>query len=166
MKFIQSFSAILICFLFSGLITYGQEAWLQGDSPSKCLSQNDLEASPQIKSRSIGPNKHVFVGNNTGVLVYNGHDWTKIQLKERDKKGNPTENNRFVLNTKTGEYSDISLPEEFTAVDFISEIHTEDGVYFSDKPMNDQSDFIYNAFSEWIHDHEQIDDICVMGVRV
>ena len=33
-------------------------------------------------------------------------------------------------------------------------------------PMNDQREALYNAHIEWKRNLEQVDDICVIGVRV
>ena len=36
----------------------------------------------------------------------------------------------------------------------------------SDKPIDEQDTLIKAEFTNWIGDHEQIDDVCVMGVRI
>ena len=36
----------------------------------------------------------------------------------------------------------------------------------SDKPIDEQNTLIKAEFTKWIGDHEQIDDVCVMGVRI
>ena len=36
----------------------------------------------------------------------------------------------------------------------------------SDKPIDEQNTLIKAEFANWIGDHEQIDDVCVMGVRI
>ena len=36
----------------------------------------------------------------------------------------------------------------------------------SDKPIDEQNTLIKAEFTNWIGDHEQIDDVCVMGVRI
>ena len=36
----------------------------------------------------------------------------------------------------------------------------------SDKPIDEQNTLIKDEFANWIGDHEQIDDVCVMGVRI
>ena len=36
----------------------------------------------------------------------------------------------------------------------------------SDKPIDEQNRLIKAEFTNWIGDHEQIDDVCVMGVRI
>nr|AOE12544.1 serine/threonine protein kinase [uncultured bacterium]CCF99358.1 serine/threonine protein kinases [uncultured Cytophagia bacterium] len=36
----------------------------------------------------------------------------------------------------------------------------------SDKPIDEQNTLIEEEFTNWIGDHEQIDDVCVMGVRI
>nr|AOE12546.1 hypothetical protein [uncultured bacterium]CCF99360.1 serine/threonine protein kinases [uncultured Cytophagia bacterium] len=36
----------------------------------------------------------------------------------------------------------------------------------SDKPIDEQNTLIEAEFTNWIGDHEQIDDVCVMGVRI
>jgi serine phosphatase RsbU (regulator of sigma subunit)/tetratricopeptide (TPR) repeat protein len=36
----------------------------------------------------------------------------------------------------------------------------------SDKPIEQQNTLIKDEFTKWIGDHEQIDDVCVMGVRI
>ena len=35
-----------------------------------------------------------------------------------------------------------------------------------DKPMEDQMTFINDAFYDWKGDLEQVDDVCLIGVRV
>lgn len=35
-----------------------------------------------------------------------------------------------------------------------------------DKPMDEQREYLANYMKEWMGDHEQIDDICVVGIRV
>nr|AOE12545.1 serine/threonine protein kinase [uncultured bacterium]CCF99359.1 serine/threonine protein kinases [uncultured Cytophagia bacterium] len=36
----------------------------------------------------------------------------------------------------------------------------------SDKPIDEQNTLIEEEFTNWIGDHEQIDDVCVMGLRI
>jgi len=36
----------------------------------------------------------------------------------------------------------------------------------SDKPIDEQNTLIKAEFTNWIGDHEQVDDVCVMGVRI
>lgn len=36
----------------------------------------------------------------------------------------------------------------------------------SDKPIEEQNTLIKEEFTNWIGDHEQIDDVCVMGIRI
>jgi len=39
-------------------------------------------------------------------------------------------------------------------------------VAMNGKPMEDQKTGIENAFDEWKGEHRQVDDVCVMGIRV
>ena len=35
-----------------------------------------------------------------------------------------------------------------------------------DKPLNDQKEILINAFNEWKGTLEQVDDVCVIGIRI
>ncbi len=65
-------------------------------------------------------------------------------------------------------YSD-GFPDQFggeTGKKYLSGKFKKFLLSISDKPIDEQDTLIKAEFTNWIGDHEQIDDVCVMGVRI
>ncbi len=86
---------LLILILISNF-SFGQNYWLNGRFPYKSYSDKDFGSSPQILCVTQGKFGFTYFGNNQRILVFNGHDWFKVN---HNPKAYKTKENTIIQNS-------------------------------------------------------------------
>jgi serine phosphatase RsbU (regulator of sigma subunit) len=110
---------------------------------------------------------HVWIVRNKELLEFKGD---KMPVGKHDNDEVP-----FTLQTFQGTRGDIiycstdGFPDQFggeKGKKFMSKQLKEILIQISDKPMVEQKSILSQTFNDWKGNNEQIDDVCIIGVRL
>ena len=122
-----------------------------------------------IKSRELK-----YAGANTPLWIVRGNETLKYKAT-RQPVGNHTDRTDFESNTIPVEKGDTIYLSSDGYTDqfggekgkkFLNKRFRELLVRISGKPIHTQAGLLHDAFYNWKQAYEQVDDVCVMGVRV